>query len=594
MHDRIAMLAAACCVLAACAPDAVRERAPAAPHPEAIAIGSVQGRGNASPRAGEIVVVEGTVVGLLGGAMGGWFVQDGGDGDPATSDALFVETQNREAKPQRRVRIRGRVVERDVGGHATLTTLEPLQIETLGRGPPLAPTPVSAAPAQAADWERCEGMLLRIDAPLTVTATRQLSGFGILSASFDGRPFTPTEIAAPGAEAQRIAADNARRRFALDDGQLVRDPYRIGYLPPQRGTPRAGSVVERAIGVLDQRGGYSLQLTEPLQIRAAARPPAPKVDGNVRIASLNLENLFNGDGRGGGFPTKRGAKTAQQYAVQLSKLVATLRALDPDIAALMELENDGYGPESSLAQLVAAMNEGGGDWRHVETARGPGSDDIRVGLIYRGKRVETVGRPATLTAGPFADRSRAPLAQAFRAGRGPVFVVAANHFKSKGCTEASGADADQRDGQSCWNATRVESATGLDRWLKTDPTRSSSPLVMIVGDLNAYAEEDPLRRLRSRGWQDAFAIARRHGAPSADAPGERPYSYVYDGQSGRLDHALLSPALAKRLGGVAEWHINADEAGNVGYREDISAENTATPWRSSDHDPLLTGFDLRR
>lgn len=566
-----------CCALAACTHADVRDATRA---DAVVAIGAVQGNRDASPRIGEIVDIEGTVTGEFGEGLGGWFVQDGGDGDPATSDALFVETANRDARLNDRVRIRGRVVERDIGKKQTLTTLEPLAIEVLGRADAPAPTPVDVAPSS---WERHEGMRLRVAAPLTLNGSHNLSRYGELDASFEGRAYTPTEIALPGEEADAAAADNARRRLILDDASSAKDPGKAWYLADPH--PRAGSVIDGAIGILDQRaGGYRLQLTEPLRLQAAARPSPPRVAGDVRIASLNLENLFNGDGNGGGFPTQRGAKTPQQFAVQLSKLVATLRALDPDIAALMELENDGYGPASSLAQLVAALNQGGGDWRFVDAQRGPGSDDIRVGLIYRSSRVSMVGRPAMLDTGPFATRSRAPLAQAFRAGRGPAFVVAANHFKSKGCSEAAGDDADRRDGQSCWNATRTDSARRLDAWLKGDPTRSGSTLSLIVGDLNAYAQEDPIRHLRAQGWVDAFTAA---GV-------EHPYSYVYDGQSGRLDHALLSPALARRLRGAAEWHSNADEADNIGYRDDNSAENAALPWRSSDHDPLIIGLALRR
>ena len=102
---------------------------------------------------------------------------------------------------------------------------------------------------------------------------------------------------------------------------------------------------------------------------------------------------------------------------------------------------------------------------------------------------------------------------------------------------------------------------------------------MIVGDLNAYAQEDPLRVLAEAGWRDAFAGQ------------AMPYSYVYNGEAGRLDHALLSPALAARLAGAAEWHTNADEPVTAGYRERPDA---AGPWRSSDHDPLLLGLRLRR
>jgi predicted extracellular nuclease len=255
----------------------------------------------------------------------------------------------------------------------------------------------------------------------------------------------------------------------------------------------------------------------------------------------------------------------------------------------MELENDGEGPDSSLAQLVAALNADGGDWRLVSRCAQPcpqpdaglGDQPIRVGLIYRAGRVSTVGPPASLAGGPFDARSRIPLAQTFRAGSGPAFTVAAVHLKSKGCSEAEYDDRDQRDGQACWNATRLESARRLDAWLRTDPTRSGSDHVAILGDFNSYAMEDPMRWLRGNGWIDALA------------GNEDAYSYVYDAEAGRLDHALLSPALGARLAGAAQWHSNADEATNVDDHAGIAADSTPTPWRSSDHDPLLVGLRLR-
>ncbi|MNV25648.1 Endonuclease/Exonuclease/phosphatase family protein [compost metagenome] len=100
---------------------------------------------------------------------------------------------------------------------------------------------------------------------------------------------------------------------------------------------------------------------------------------------------------------------------------------------------------------------------------------------------------------------------------------------------------------------------------------------MLLGDFNAYAMEDPIRTLNAAGWQDAFKVA---GVA-------QPYSYVYNGLIGRLDHALLSPGMAARLKGAAEWHTNADEADDAGYQ----GRNVPGPWRSSDHDPLLLGFE---
>lgn len=226
--------------------------------------------------------------------------------------------------------------------------------------------------------------------------------------------------------------------------------------------------------------------------------------------------------------------------------MSTIVPLRADVAALMELENDGNGADAAAAQLVAALNaaDKDKDWQFIDTGSGPGDDAIRVGIVYRSSQVTPVGKPATLTGGPFDSHSRVPLAQAFRSTRGATFVVVANHFKSKGCGSASGADADQRDGQACWNATRTESAKRLHQWLQTDPTGAQTKLAVLLGDFNAYAMETPMRSLRASGWQDAFAVA---GV-------KQPYSYVYDGMSGRLDHALLQPGdgqATARRGGMA-------------------------------------------
>ncbi|KAF1712379.1 endonuclease [Pseudoxanthomonas kalamensis DSM 18571] len=540
-------------------------------------IGQVQGRGERSPLEGQAVAVTGTVSGNFVRGLGGFFLQDDGDNDPATSDALFVlpPEDAPELRSGDRVRVRGTVFEQDDNDHPGVTAVRAERIEVLGQGATIEPVVLDEPPA---DWEPLEGMRVRIDAELSLNGSDER--YAETVASFGGRLWTPSEQAVPGSDAYRqLDADNARRSLVLDDASNHRDPERIWYLGDA--LPRAGSHIEDAEGIVDQRhGSWRLQLQAPLQVRAAPRPSAPQVGGNLRLAVFNMENYFNGDGRGGGFPTPRGAKTPQQLQAQTAKLVATLQALGADIAALMELENDGYGADASLPRFVAALNAAGParDWRFVDAGHGPGTDTIRVGLIYRASRVAPAGAPAVLEGGPFGERSRVPLAQAFRRGSGPALVVVANHFKSKGCSEAEGADADQDDGQGCWNALRTDSARRLDAWLKTDPTGQGGDLQLVVGDLNAYAMEDPPRWLREAGWRDAFAVA---GV-------EAPYSYVYRGQAGRLDHALLSPALAQRLRGAAEWHVNADEPDREGYARD----NLPGPWRSSDHDPMLLGFDL--
>ncbi len=554
------------------------------------AIGQVQGSGARSPLEGERVTVEGIVVANFAKNLGGIFIQsESEDGDPATAEGLFV-LRSADAEPRLRagdrVRLTGTVLEQGEG-EQTLTALDAASVEVTGRGQ-ATPRVIAQAPATAAGWESLEGELLSITAPLTVTGNDGLARYGELFTSFGGRLYSPTEVAAPGAGAQAVADENARLSLRLDDARSGQDPKNLWFLPGDWNDAaplRTGSVVTGVQGVLDQRfGSLRLQLTEALgSIEQAPRPAAPTVPGDRRIAGFNVLNLFNGDGQGGGFPTDRGAATPAEHARQVAKLVAAVQALDPDLAALMELENDGYGPDSSLAQFVDALNAAGphADWRFVDSGEGPGSNAIRVGIIYRSSRFEAVGKPASIAEGPFERASRAPLAQAFRAGRGPVFVVVANHFKSKGgCDNATGGDADSGDGQACFNATRVDSARRLNEWLATNPTGTSPGGALVIGDLNAHAQEDPLRLLYARGWQDAFALAKA----------ERPYSFVWAGHSARLDHALLDAGLAGRLRGAAEWHANADESDRFDYRRDRDND----PWRASDHDPMLLGLDLAR
>lgn len=526
--------------------------------------------GRLSRDDGREATIEGVVTART--ADGG-FVQDRGDGNPATPDAIRVRFGAMPAVGER-VRVEGRLA----GGPGGPTLIANAVAERGRASPPKA----IALRQPPADWAPYTGMRVRIAAPLTVAGTDRVEKYGELTLNFGDRLRTPSDAARPGDALRAVAEDNARRTLWLDDGSDAEKPSAPAFLP-RTGAPRAGTRVRGVEGVVDLRHGMPLLLpTRAPRFDRDAQPRAPHVAGDVRVASFNLENFFNGDGHGGGYPTPRGARTEAEHRTQQARLVATIRGLAPDIAALMELENDGFGPDAAVAQLVDALNAAGdGDWRFIATAADQGSDQIRVGMLYRASRVQPVGDAATLNDDLFGSRSRSrpPLAQSFRAGNGPVFTVVATHFKSKGCSGATGADADQHDGQSCWNAVRTASARRLDAWLRTDPTHAGSDLTLIVGDLNAYTREDPVQALVDAGWRDAFAGHR-----------DTPYSYVYAAQIGRLDHALLSPSLAARLAGAAEWHTNADEPDSRGYQE---RPDDRAVWRSSDHDPLVVGLRLR-
>ena len=546
-------------------------------------IAAVQGAGARSAFEGQRARIEGVVTLRM---ADGAFVQSlQPDTDAATAEGLFVMPADGQPTLEvgQHVVAEGRVAES--GDGATLTTLADARIDV--RGTVALPEPL-ALTAPPSDWEAFEGMRLRVDAPLTVTGNDALLRFGEVDLAFEGRLYTPTEIAEPGDAARAVRDDNRRRLLVLDDATTAENPGTIAWLPAPLSAEaplRAGSTLAGVQGVLDQRwGGYRLQADAVVRdVQQAARPAAPNVEGAIRIAGMNLLNLFNGDGQGGGFPTERGAKDYDGYARQLAKHVAVITTLDPVIIAAQELENDGFGPESAVQELADALNgaQPGARWTPVASEGRPGSDQITVGLLYRADRVEAVGAPALATEGPFEYGSRPVLAQSFRVGDSPVFTVASVHFKSKGgCESAEGADRDQDDGQGCFNAKRVQSAEAMHDWLKTDPTGSGSDRVVAIGDYNAHAMEDPIRVLRDRGWQDA---------PMAAESGATPHSFVFDGQAGRLDHAMLSASMAAMLRGAAKWPVNSDES--IGFAYDGPFGSEAGPWRSSDHDPLLLGFD---
>ncbi|GAA0562008.1 ExeM/NucH family extracellular endonuclease [Actinomadura livida] len=524
-------------------------------------IAEVQGDGDASPVAGRTVRVEGVVTADFQrpDQLGGFFIQDPApDRDPRTSEGIFVYSTQEVAEGDR-VLVTGRAVE-----YNGLTELSPASaVNVCGKGR-VAPAHVRLPLKGGADLERYEGMLLRFGQKLTATETYTLGRYGEVTVSAGGRLFQPTDGHGT------TQAGNDARRLLVDDGSNVQNPDTIPYTDPR--VLRIGDSAHGLTGVLSYGfGEYRLQPTEQARFANTNRRPAkPRhVGGNVRVASFNTLNWFTTLG-------ERGADTAAEQERQLTKLVAALRGLDADVVGLMEVENNG---DTAVGALVDRLNQaaGAGTYAWVRHPY-PGTDAIHVALVYKPAKVTPAGA-ARSSEDPVFDRP--PLVQTFRpaSGRTP-FTVIVNHFKSKGCDGATGPDADQGDGQGCYNARRVAQAGAIG----AIAAESANPLV--IGDLNAYAAEDPVELLAGAGLASQTKRFVR--------PGER-YSYVFDGQSGELDHALAGRSLARHVTGATIWHINADEPLFLDYNTEFNPPEFYRPdaFRSSDHDPVLVGLRLR-
>ncbi|MGL5082207.1 MAG: ExeM/NucH family extracellular endonuclease [Microcoleaceae cyanobacterium] len=587
----------------------------------------IQGIGGISPLNGQRVTTQGIVVGDFQGSdqLRGFFFQDPvGDGDSNTSDGIFTfvppnsEWFGFDVQEGQLVEISGRVSE--FNGRTQISLVTDIQIEE-PTPDPLAPTPVSLPETTDGELEQFESMLVEIDSPMTITQNFFLGRYGQMTlaspddAGNPGRLFQPTNQFRPlTEEAISLAEENARRLLFLDDGQDINgsgdNPNPVPYIgsPDDLSVIRSGDTINNLVGVLDfgrvspsnpPDVDYRVQPTvDPVFTPDNPRTSEPAaIGGSLRVGAFNLENYFNGNGVGD-FVGSRGAQNQVEFERQRSTIVPAILGLDPDILGVTEMQNNGFGADSAIQDLVNGLNDATAPGTYVfidpETADGRlGTDVITVGFIYKPEAVDLVGEPEILdsTVDPRFNTSiqRPSLAQTFEEiGTGEEFTISVAHLKSKSApisgTSPDPRDLDQGDGQAFFNFTRTQATEALVDWLATDPTGSGDPDFLIIGDLNAYGEEDPAQAIEDGGYTDLIR----------QFQGDAAYSFLFRGQSGYIDHAFASPSLVDEVTGATEWHINVDEPTVLGYSTRFNPEGyfSPDPYRSSDHDPLVVGLNL--
>ncbi len=566
-------------------------------------IPQIQGAGNTSPYKNTVQTTEGVVTHVL---AGGYFLQDAsGDGNPSTSDGLFIYTGAVPAVAKGDlVRVKGTVLEYLAG--PTYTELGDIQSTTvLSGGNSITPVNVEFVPGM--DLEPYEGMLVNFTNDLTVNQTEYLGTRGELSLAV-GRRETPTNRFRPGTpEAIALAADNLKNELILDDSLFVA-PQVVPYLG-QDNTVRAGDTVGRLTGVLDfgaiGGGGAAFKLhptVAPIFSRTNARTAAPVLPtGNARVASANVlnffttftngENIFGQTGQGctiGASTSKsncRGADNLAEFVRQRDKIVKQLLAVNADVVGLMEIQNNG---DIAVNYLVQQLNAAVGfqTYAYVPAPPATGTDAIRVAMIYKPAMVTPVG--AALSDSD-AVNNRPPMAQTFKHVNGAKFSVIVNHLKAKaGC--GSGLNGDLRDGQGCHNYTRTLQAKRLaEYFIPAVEAASGDQDILVIGDMNAHGFEDPIHLLTQAGLVNELEKWVR--------PNEIPYSYVFDGHAGYLDHALATGGMDQQIIGATEWHANADEPTVIDYNLDGKSDAADAlyvndAFRSSDHDPVVVALNL--
>jgi uncharacterized protein len=550
---------------------------PAGAEAALLPIGAIQGAGDVSPYLDQVVSFRGVVTGLYasrntsGITYFTLFVQDPvgtEDGNPATSDgmAIFHGRRRPDVALGDLLRVTGQVTE-----FYGLTEIAErgLDIQLESRNQPL-PEPIPLNPpaaneALAAYYEPLEGM--RVTVPGTAV---------VVGPTYGGCGFA---VSRADSGVNRIL----RHRDADPIGLAVLILHTTNVSCAGFPHVASGDQVEGLVGPLiyhfDQ---YKLIHQEPaaLNVTAVARPtlpPPPTPDeGQITVATFNLENYFDLVNDTGAGAETEPVPTAAELAIKRAKLAYAIGRLlgCPTLIGVQEVEKASLLRE--LAAETAAHCAFTYQVTHLESADIRGID---VALLSDPRRVDVVAARlhqscTTLATGIHDPTLQCPGGQQPLSSRPPLQIdvrvdgrplsLFVNHFKSKRGGEAESAP--QREAQ-------AELITAIvQAMLASDPETA----VIVMGDFNDYFDSAPLRRMTggARPLQNVLAQL---------PEGER-YSFIFGGASQLIDGLLLSPALMARLAGVTIVHNSADFPFSLAT--DISPENLA--YRTSDHDiPLL-------
>ncbi len=596
-----------------------------------VTIAEIQGTGDASTLVGQTVTTTGVVTGVYPtGGFDGYYIQtagSGGDVDPGSrtaSDGIFVfsEATVGEVAIGQHIEVTGTVTE--FNGLTELTVPAGGVTQLTEAFEPVQPITDFVLPAEEAGREVFEGMLVEPAARYVVSDTYALGGwgntrFGSIGLGLDGPLVQETDVALPGtAEFDEVAADNAARSVTLDDGQSERTDVDAD-VPYLTGNPdvRTGAELHFVSPVVvDYRFQWNFQPATPVTGNGddvvlvsggntqAANAAPEDVGGDVTIATFNVLNYFTTLGvdlagcepytdRAGnpitvsGGCDARGAWDETNLQRQQDKIVAAINGLDADVVSLEEIENSakfGEDRDEALAALVAALNAdaGAGTWDYAASpAQLPElaeQDVIRNAFIFKPASVTPAGESVVLVGSSAFSNAREPLAQAFTVvGTEYSFLAVTNHFKSKG-----GDCGDLPEG--CFDGDRVAQAQALTAFAEDVADAAGIEDIFLLGDFNSYGAENPLVALETAGYTNL------NTAFSQET------TYVFDGKVGSLDHVFANASAGARVSGVDVWSINSAESVLAEYSRYNYFASThvqeGTPFRASDHDPILVGIDV--
>ncbi|QZD96132.1 endonuclease/exonuclease/phosphatase family protein [Qipengyuania gelatinilytica] len=577
-------------------------------------IGEIQGEGHRSIYVDNLVTTTGIVTAV---ASNGFYMQDpDGDGNYATSDAIFVFTRSAPAVVAGdAVTVSGTVGEFTPGNdESNLSTTQitdaTITVESSGNALPQAvvigPNGITP-PTELVDddmltdydpatdgidfWESLEGMLVTIENPVAIDSTNNFGELWTVASDGNGN-LSATNVSETGLVVieggagglgefdSGAGSDFNPERIQIDGGSTLNG---VVFDTPNV-TP--GAVLENVTGVISYGfGNYELLPTEMVTVAAPSNALAEfsMLEGAVNqltIATYNVLNLDINDADGDA-DVANGRFEAIAYDIGVAMNA-------PDIVVLEEIQddsgswNDGtVSAEMTLQALADAIFEQTGVRYNVldnpfvedgQTGGQPGGN-IRVAFLYRADRVDLDPDSVfTIDDDAFA---RTPLVATFEFNGEDVTVIG-NHF-----TSLIGSDnifsANQLP-EMAGALQRAEQAAALNAYVSALLAADAGANIVVAGDFNDFQFEETLEivtgDLDYAGGMvmDGTDVELGNLAYLLDAS-ER-YSTLFQGNAQMIDHILASESL---LDGAAI---------------DIVHRNIHTASGVSDHDPVLARFNI--
>jgi len=510
----------------------------------AVPIWAIQGDGPRSPYVLQTLTTQGVVTGVFPGLAGFWIQSTHPDGNPNTSDGLFVNAGvlHINVAPGDLVKVTGRVRELSEQTQLELSSVSDVDVvrKAVRLPAPEALDPPADDAAALAYNEAHEGMLVAVREPAVVIGPTSVYG-------------EYTLVLAKYGIDRIMRGQPAGRRIVVDDGANTTHDTR-------EGLPYVVTVGDRVQGVVGPLaytfGQHKIEpLTIPHVTAANRQPPslANTPEGEFRLMDWNAENLFDPLPP---HPSDPPPPTPSEYRRNLEKVAATILAAGaPTVVSLQEIENIDILNDLAALDVLAPYHYS------AYLMEGTDSRGIDVGYLVRSDRAEVSLEKQLAVPEGLLSRPPLKLVVEPKGVNGlDTITLFNNHFTALSA------------GIELTRPRRVAQAELDAQAVRDILSGTPSAPVAVVGDLNSFYGSPPLQALAGAGLTDLF---------DGLAPDQR-FSYIYQGVAQTLDHILVSRALGACLTDFTVLRLDSP------YPPPAPDDTTAI--RKSDHDPLVASF----